>query len=416
MEVLEKQNCAISLLAFPVSHIIGGGKPVRKSYHLIVFLKSDEGIFLGEGTPYGSSIVRDYINFSSLIERLQECTFKEARMKLAEYERSLLKKSWRISWGAFLALEMALLDFYGKKRRVRVANILGGVFREKINVWGTVFLDIPSRMKYGLVSWLRKGVKHIKIKIPCSLSELRKILSSLVDDVKEHNVILRADANECFQSIDKAFRALKLMEKYNVSIVEQPMPRDRLREIRVLHKHFYPSLEIMLDESLVHPNMIERIAFEEITNTINIHPSRFGCLTITRETILRAQNLGLKVQIGSSSMTEIGLAGYLHLASSIPRLDYPLEEVGLASFYPSYSILREFFKPVFDIVDGHITLSNKPGIGIDISDLNFEVLKKYSISTSLRDFILASISHVINRLNMQYFHEKVFVTNPKSSA
>jgi len=96
------------------------------------------------------------------------------------------------------------------------------------------------------------------------------------------------------------------------------MPRDRLREIKVLRRYFYPSPEIMIDESLEYPDIIEQIALEEIADAPNIHPSKFGCLSITREAVLHAQNLGSKVQIGSSLMTEIGLARFLHLAASIP--------------------------------------------------------------------------------------------------
>ena len=97
----------------------------------------------------------------------------------------------------------------------------------------------------------------------------------------------------------------------------------------------------MVDESLEHPDMIEQIALEEIADAPNVHASKFGCLIITHEAVLNAQNLGSKVQIGSSLMTEIGLARFLHLATSIPRLDYSLEEVGLTSLYLNYSTLRD---------------------------------------------------------------------------
>jgi len=42
--------------------------------------------------------------------------------------------------------------------------------------------------------------------------------------------LLVASNGESPPILDKAFKALKLMEKYDVSIVEQPMSRDRLRD------------------------------------------------------------------------------------------------------------------------------------------------------------------------------------------
>jgi len=79
------------------------------------------------------------------------------------------------------------------------------------------------------------------------------------------------------------------MVKYCVDIVEQPMPRNRLREMAKLRKAFSP-LKLMLDESLVRPQDSEVFAAMEVADIVNFHPSKLGCLSITHETILKQRS------------------------------------------------------------------------------------------------------------------------------
>jgi L-alanine-DL-glutamate epimerase-like enolase superfamily enzyme len=228
---------------------------------------------------------------------------------------------------------------------------------------------------------IKSGYKHIKFKISCNLEELERLLR-ILHSVKNHygdeDVVLRADANECFSTLVKVERALSIMKRYSVSILEQPMPRDRLRDIAELRKRIYPAIEIMLDESLRKPSDIELFAHMEVADIVNFHPSKLGCLTVTRETILRAQKLGMKANIGSALMTEIGFSHYLNLIASIPRLDYPLEEPGLYNLY-GYGITRE----PLEIIRGKTILRS-----INVSDLDFGMIKKFFMDSLFKEHLL----------------------------
>ena len=176
------------------------------------------------------------------------------------------------------------------------------------------------------------------------------------------------------------------MERYSVNIVEQPMPRDRLGDTAKLRKRFHPAIEIMLDESLRKPSDVELFAQMEVADIVNFHPSKLGCLSITREAILKTQELGMKANIGSALMTDIGLFHYLSLASSIPRLDYPLEEVGLSNFY-GYSILSSPPK----ITEGYASLQD-----INVASLDFYLAEKFKIEKIV--FFKEQVAHVVKKL------------------
>jgi len=368
----------IVVLSFPMSHYISGWRPVTKTSHLISFLITDSGMVgVGEGTPYGSSIGKTYAKTLTLAKAINGLTLEDALniLVLREYEE--FEKNKRVNYGAYLSLESAILHALFQYRGLKhEAEMLGSVYRTDIPIAYTIFLNHPKTMVRKLRDAIESGFRHIKFKIPCNLEELEKLLKTMYTVVKQYNVeelVLRADANECFSNLEKAKIALAIMERYGVKIVEQPMPKDKLKDIAKLRKEFYPTIEIMLDECLRKPSDIELFAQMDAADIVNFHPSKLGCLTITREAILKTQKLDMKANVGSALMTEIGLYHYLNLAASIPRLDYPLEELGIYNMY-GYSIVK---KPL-EIIEGKITLRN-----IGIPDLDFNLMKRFVIGRSL---------------------------------
>jgi len=360
-----------------MAHHISGWRQITRAFHLIVFLLTSSGIIgIGEGTPYWSNIAEDYAKTLSLARKIQGLNLEDVldMLRTSEYEEFKRK---RVNYGAYLALESAIIHALSQSKRVRYeAEILGGVYRIKIPVAYTIFLSHPKIMAYKLENAIKSGYKHVKFKIPCNLEELEKqlqIFNSIRNQYGEVEVVLRADANECFYTFERAEKALLIMERYGVNIVEQPMPRDNLKDMAKLRKRFYLSLEIMLDESLRKPSDIELFASMEVADIVNFHPSKLGCLTITRETILETQKLGMKANIGSALMTEIGLSHYLNLAASIPRLDYPLEEIGLNNLY-GYAISQS---PLI-IEKGTLPLHD-----IRVRNLDFAMIKNFIVNNKV---------------------------------
>ncbi|MEM2528832.1 MAG: mandelate racemase/muconate lactonizing enzyme family protein [Ignisphaera sp.] len=360
------------VLKLPTSHFISGWRHIRESWHLITFVRTEDSVYgVGEGTPYGTNIFEDYSTIVKLRKMIIGYSLDEALRALKEYEYRILSSTSRVAYGAFLSLESALLDALAKRRKASIAHLLGGEYRDKVPVVGTVFLKHPFIMVEELNTWISKGVKHIKIKIPCNLDDLERTLRIIRDSLKETDIILRVDANQCLENYDKAIKAFRIMERHSVDIVEQPLPKNALKETAKLRKIFYPTIKIMLDESLTRPQDIELFAELEVADIVNFHPSKFGSLSITRETMLGSKKYGLETQIGSSLFTEIGLIHYVNLATSMPELDYPLEEIGIYPFY-GYSIYQEPITPKKGMIDAYKYKE------IDLSKLTFAILKSVS--------------------------------------
>jgi L-alanine-DL-glutamate epimerase-like enolase superfamily enzyme len=384
---VDVRKVLVAIVSFYTAHYLSGWRPSTKTFHLIVFLFTSSGIVgVGEGTPYWSNILEDYSKALTLAKMIQGLSVEDAFNVLRAKEYEEFKRNKHVNYGAYLAIESAMIHALSQLKKTKYeAEVLGGIYRTEIPIAYTIFLNHPKIMARELEKAVQLGFTHIKFKIPCNLSELDGLLETLHSTRRQCSkeyLVLRADANECFSTLEKAEKALLFMEKYGVNIVEQPLPRDRLRDIAELRKRFYPAIEIMLDESLRKPSDIELFAHMEVADIVNFHPSKLGCLTVTRETILRTQKLGMKANIGSALMTEIGFSHYLNLAASIPHLNYPLEEPGLYNLY-GYGITRE---PI-EIVDGSVILHS-----INVSDLDYSMMKKFSVNSLFKERLLMLMS------------------------
>ncbi|MEM2703355.1 MAG: enolase C-terminal domain-like protein [Candidatus Bathyarchaeia archaeon] len=383
------EDFAVYVLKFPASHVLGGGKWVTETQHLIVVVKTDSNILgIGEGTPYWSSLVADIKFTFKILKKVKGLKLTEARDNIIKHQATLLKKGkFRNNYGSFLATETAVIDAIAKERNMALSYVLGGKpYRNLIPVCGTIFFKHPVKMIEELDMWVRKGVKHIKFKAPNSLNDLENVLRHFklhLDKLGHEDLILRADFNGGFTKFEKACKAMELIEKYKIHIVEQPMPANMIRDLAKLRRRFSPSIKVMVDESLAKPPDLDIFANFEAADIVNFHPPKLGCLTITREAMIQAKKLGFEIQIGSALMTEIGLIHYLHLAASLPYLDYPLEEIGLFNIY-GYSIYHK----VLCIKNGKIKLSSDH---IELSNIQFDKFQQIRTRSLGLNFMIEKI-------------------------
>ncbi|MGC9123883.1 MAG: enolase C-terminal domain-like protein [Thermoplasmata archaeon] len=370
---------------------------------IVIILTDCNVIGIGEGTPYGTDVASDYRKIHNLIKKISKGDLYDYLYNIKKYEIMELSKEKHINFGAYLALESAILSAIALSKKLSIAEILGGYYRSEIPVTGTVFLDEPKKMFQIALKYVEVGITHIKFKIPCNLTDLERWVT-IIGSLKSmyEKLVLRADANECFNSLYKATKALSILVRNNIDIIEQPMPRDKLKEMAYLKKRFSQSIEFMIDESLRSPYDLELFASIELADSINFHPSKLGCLSITRENLLKAQDLGFKVNIGSSLMTEIGLWHYLNLAASIPMLDYPLEEIGLLNIY-RYWYGKDLLSPKhenFKILNGKIKLSSPQNFNYKL--LRNNILNKKELYKKLLYQFLHEVGAYFSKLGNKY--------------
>lgn len=361
----------IDVLRFPVNIGLIWGKEKWTS-HLLVKLYANDTIGIGEGTPYFTDIYNSYVLCKKVAQRITKMDIYKAKEELPNIQHELSSKTL-FDYAPFLALETAIIDALGKIEKVPFNKIFGRPFRNKIPVSGTVFLDSPKNMAKVAKKWVSKGITHLKVKVT-GKNNVDSLNLEHIRDAVGPDVLIRIDANQAYRTIRRAVESLRKLEKYDIAIVEQPIKWNDLDGLRKLKK--IVKAEIMVDESLRKFSDIELIAQKEAADIINFHPSKLGCLTITKAGIKKAEELGLKYMIGASVMTGIGVAAHLHLAASLRELPYPNEEIGL------YEICGlDIAVPPNTVEKGHMKVPGNCGLGLKIDE---DKVKRYLLKVDVK--------------------------------
>ncbi len=156
------------------------------------------------------------------------------------------------------------------------------------------------------------------------------------------------DANGAW-SATQALDAIARFQRYGVAMIEQPVARGRLDQLRFVHQH--SPVPILSDQDCVGPQDVARLA--GCASAIEIKLLRCGGISSALEMIRTARRLGLKVMLGCvpesvlgiTAMAQLGgLADFLDLDGHIDLLDDPFEGVLIES--------------------GRVILPAKPGLGV----------------------------------------------------
>ncbi len=359
-------SISLSVLKIPVDIRMSTGR-VTSTSHLIVQIQADSVKGVGEGTPYLTEIHNVYTLAEKIARALKGKDVIEALEILPKMQQRMASDV-RFDYAPFLAYETALIDIVSKSTKATFSRLLGGTFRDSIPVCGPITLWYPHIMAKVAEKWVfGKRVNHLKVKVSGVVERDATNLQCIRDAIG-YDVLLRIDANQAYKNVRKAADSIKKLEKFKIGIVEQPIKWQDLDGLRNLRKLVAP--KIMIDESLRKPSDIDLIAEKEAADIINFHPSKLGCLTITKKAIEKTVGLGLEYMIGSALLTGVGVASLSHLAASIEKLCYPSEEIGL---YEGFG--RDIISNPLEVHNGCIRLPNGCGLGVALEEKNFNEYK-----------------------------------------
>jgi len=242
------------------------------------------------------------------------------------------------------ALELALVDRIGKHRGLPLHQLLNLPVPPALTTSFTIAIDSPAAM--GQMAADLSEYPIIKLKLGSDDDESRvRAVRSARRDAK-----LRVDANAGW-SLEQAIAHLSWLEKYDLELIEQPLPRDQHAGLGELQRR--TSIPIVADESVQTMDDIEQLAKAGVRG-INLKLMKVGGLMSGLRILQRARELGMQVMLGCMIETSIGTTAMAHL-------------MGLADWIDLDSPLLITNDP-FDGIEydrsGRITVSTRPGIGV----------------------------------------------------
>jgi L-alanine-DL-glutamate epimerase-like enolase superfamily enzyme len=209
------------------------------------------------------------------------------------------------------ALEMALCDRIGRRANQPLYEVLGLPKPPVMATAFTISIDTPDAMAKMAVRI--KDYPIIKLKLGSDDDEAR------VKAVRQArpDAMLMVDANAAW-SLDEAIAHLKWLTKYDLELIEQPLPRQQLAEMGKLQQH--TAIPIVADESVQTLEDVETLAAGGV-RAINLKIMKVGGVTPALRILKRARELGMKIMLGCMMETSIGITAMAHFAGAADWLD-----------------------------------------------------------------------------------------------
>ena len=243
------------------------------------------------------------------------------------------------------ALDIAAWDMFGKLKRKKLYEVWNGDISNNPICDYTIGIDTIDKM---VAKMKEKPWPIYKIKV--GTADDIAIVKALRENTDS---VLRVDANAAWD-LETALQLIPQLKELGVELVEQPLAKDNWDGMKVLYKE--SSLPLYADESCVSEQDVEKC--KDHFHGINIKLTKCSGITPARRMIGKARELGLKIMIGCMNESTIGSAAIAHLLPFIDHVDMDgpllLEEdlaTGLAYNY------------------GRVTVSDKPGLGIEYKGL-----------------------------------------------
>jgi L-alanine-DL-glutamate epimerase-like enolase superfamily enzyme len=243
------------------------------------------------------------------------------------------------------AVELALVDRIGKKRKMPLWKLLDLPKPPKKHSAFTLSIDLPEKM----AAMARQVAKYpiIKIKLGSDDGDEARVRAVRAARPDAHLII---DANAGWTP-EQALANLKWLETCRIELIEQPLAKDQHEAMGKVQKQ--TPIPLVGDESVQTMDDVERLGAAGVRG-VNLKIMKIGGVIPTLKMLRRARELKMMIMLGCMIETSIGITAMAHFSGEADWLD--LDAPLLVSNDP-------FDGVTFDET-ARITVPDRPGIGV----------------------------------------------------
>lgn len=252
------------------------------------------------------------------------------------------------------ALEMAIWDICGKLAGQPVYKLLGG-YRDSFETDMTIGMASPEKMASEATKYVQNGFKTLKIKLGDGAEPDTQRMKAIREAVG-YGIKIRSDANQGWTAAETV-RSLRMMEKYQMQICEQPVPYWDVAGLKYARDN--SPTPIMADESVHSPHDALTVIRENAVDCINIKLMKSGGLLRGMQIATVAASGGVTCMVGCMEETRLALTAGAHLVASQKNIVY-------ADLDAFFELLVDPVIGGMQVKDGIVTLPKTPGLGLDI--------------------------------------------------
>lgn len=332
---------------------------------LILRLETDTALVgWGESVP-DEGVTGETIEgvYATLAERLLPELIGQDALAIEEFHERA-GKVINGGYAAKAAIDIALFDLKGQSCNQPLYQLLGGD-TNVVTAPAVLGMSAPESLKERLLEYLAAGYTHYKLKLGGSYGEdCRRV--AMAREILGEGATIKVDANQGWDTWDKALQVIKGIEPYNIELVEQPVRHWDFAGLQRVRQN--SPIPIMVDEGVCDARDLLRLILAGGIDWVNIKLMKCGGILPATKMAALAEAAGIKVQVGSMLESSIGsLAGaHLHRAYSCIKSS---EMVGPRWFSQDIGDFR--------YQGCRVVFSDRPGLGVKIDE---DMLKRLTVS------------------------------------
>ncbi len=288
-----------------------------------------------------------------------------ADTEVLDWRRTILdlRRRFPRSFVALAAVETAFLDLAGKALGLPVHHLIGGKFRDRIELCGSVSWNMDPRAmaEEAKVKGREYGALKVYVGPADVASDLRRLeaVRAALDD----RTAIMLDVKGLWDTAS-ALKAGSALAGLGVLLVEQPVsPEDHEGAAQVsrcyLERH---GLLTTADESAETPEAVARIGAGREFSSLNVGVTRMGGPDAASRCAQVARAVHLPVLVGSFAELGIATAAGIHLAAAIPELVVPAYLGGPARY------TKAITSPALLPESGTVAVPDGPGLGVEVDE------------------------------------------------
>ena len=244
------------------------------------------------------------------------------------------------------SIDIALHDLVGKIMGQPWWKIWGFDPQDCPNTSYTVGLDTRDI----IIEKTKEAAPYKVIKVKLGHDEATdKMLINTIREVTD--TVICIDANQGWKDKQYALDMINWLAERNVNMIEQPLSKYMLDDTAWLTER--SPLPIIADEACQRLADVKKL--HGAYSGINIKLMKCTGMREAREMVTLAQALGMKLMIGCMSETSCAISAAAQLAPKMQWVDLD----------GNLLITNDRFSGGMKIVDGKVTLPDKPGLGIE---------------------------------------------------
>jgi len=333
---------------------------VARQSWLFVKIETDEGIHgWGEGSLEGQ-------------EQAVAAAINDLSARIIGQDPTMIERHWQVMYrhgfwrggvvlnSALSAIDQALWDIAGKIHETPVYKLLGGPVRDRVRAYTHVFsLEQAETIVAAGYTGLKTGGMfsrgamdpgEVAQNLADRIRDLRRAVGSNVD-------IMIDNHGRAWPSL--AIRQIRAVQEYNIYFFEEPVPPDNLEALAEVRRNV-SGTDLATGERLFSRWEYRQLIEKQLVDVIQPDVCHCGGISELRRIASAAETYYIRVAPHNPN-GPVATAASIQLAAAMPNFDI------LEYAIPAPEYLKVVKRPL-EQKEGYFTLSDEPGLGIDLDE------------------------------------------------